>query len=83
MADKTVLIVDDHRDFAENMAELARMQSLRPFIATGLKDALDWMRREVIDVATRAMIHKGWSLKEDRSEGPRRDRVGYRYPWEN
>lgn len=39
--------------------------------------------REVIEVATRAMIHKGWSLKEDRTDEPRRDRVGYRYPWEN
>ncbi|MFH0945331.1 MAG: hybrid sensor histidine kinase/response regulator [Planctomycetota bacterium] len=47
----TVLIVDDNRDFAENMAELARLQSLRPFIATGLKDALDRMRKEPVDVA--------------------------------
>jgi len=39
--------------------------------------------REVIEVATRAMIHKRWSLKEDRSNGPGRSRAGYRYPWEN
>ena len=39
--------------------------------------------REVIDVATRAMIHKGWSLKKDRSDEMHTDRCGYRYPWEN
>jgi DNA-binding NtrC family response regulator len=39
--------------------------------------------REVIEVASRAMIHKGWSLKEDRSDAVHTDRDGYRYPWEN
>jgi DNA-binding NtrC family response regulator len=39
--------------------------------------------KEVIEVATRAMVHKGWSLKEDRSGTKSRDRSGYRYPWEH
>lgn len=39
--------------------------------------------REVIEVASRAMVHKGWSLKEDRSDAVHTDRDGYRYPWEN
>jgi len=47
----TVLIVDDNRDFAENVADLARLQSLRPVIASGLAEALERVRREPIDVA--------------------------------
>lgn len=39
--------------------------------------------REVIEVATRAMVHKGWSLKEDRSEEARKEESGYRFPWEH
>lgn len=39
--------------------------------------------REVIEVATKAMLHKSWSLQEDRSEAPGEDRSRYRYPWEH
>jgi DNA-binding NtrC family response regulator len=39
--------------------------------------------REVVEVAAKAMIHKAWTLKEDRSDAKGTDRLGYRYPWEN
>src|SRR5688572_6683776 len=46
-----VLIVDDHRDFAENLAELGRINGLAPVICGSCATARTRIRKEVFDVA--------------------------------
>jgi signal transduction histidine kinase len=46
-----VLIVDDHRDFAENLAELGRMNSLAPVICGSCDEARRLIVEELFDVA--------------------------------
>lgn len=45
-----VLIVDDNRDFAENLAELARLHALLPTVATSRREALRALGESDFDV---------------------------------
>lgn len=46
-----VLIVDANRDFAANLADIARLQGMEPVVVRRLEDALDQMARHEFDVA--------------------------------
>lgn len=46
-----LLIIDDNRDFADNMAELARSEAVRPLRAASLREALEVVRDQQVDIA--------------------------------